>query len=148
MDQTRSPSLRSLSRRARRARRAQRGMTLIEIMIVVVIMAMIASAVSIGVFSQAKKAKVSAAEEGVRTVEHAAQLWQQDHHGCPTVQQLVSDRVLDAHASTRDPWGNEYTLTCDGDEVTVRSKGPDGRDGTDDDIPQQHASGESSGGGH
>ena len=84
-------TLRRLARLARSARRrAQRGMTLIEIMIVVVIMGLIASAVGIGVFNQAKKAKEQTAQQEVRAIEHAVQLWQQDHpSGCPTVAQQI-----------------------------------------------------------
>ncbi len=127
---------RRLSRRALR-RIAQRGMTLIEIMIVVVIMGLIASAVGIGVFNQAKKARVETATAETRSIEHAVQLWQQDHPtGCPTVAQLQADRVLDNHARSKDPWDNEYSVSCENGDVTVRSKGPDGQEGTDDDIPR------------
>jgi general secretion pathway protein G len=118
-------------------RRAQRGMTLIEIMIVVVIMGLIASAVGIGVFNQAKKAKEQTAQQEVRAIEHAVQLWQQDHpNGCPTVAQLQADRVLDSHSRSKDPWDNDYIISCDNGDVNVRSKGPDGQEGTDDDIPR------------
>jgi general secretion pathway protein G len=128
---------RSLRRITRSARRAQRGMTLIEIMIVVVIMGLIASAVGIGVFSQAKKAKEQTAQQETRAIEHAVQLWQQDHpSGCPTVAQLQADRVLDSHSRSKDPWDNDYIVSCDNGDVTVRSKGPDGQEGTDDDVPR------------
>ena len=33
-----------------------------------------------------------------------------------------------------DPWGNAYVLERDGADVRVSSCGPDGQDGTDDDI--------------
>ncbi len=127
---------RRLSRRALR-RAVQRGMTLIEIMIVVVIMGLIASAVGIGVFNQAKKARVETATTETRSIEHAVQLWQQDHPtGCPTVSQLQADRVLDSHSRSKDPWDNDYIISCDNGDVNVRSKGPDGQEGTDDDIPR------------
>jgi general secretion pathway protein G len=124
-----------LRRKAGRA--AMRGMTLIEIMIVVVIMGLIASAVGIGVFNQAKKAREQTAQQEVRAIEHAVQLWQQDHpSGCPTVAQLQADRVLDNHTRSKDPWDNDYSVSCENGDVTVRSKGPDGQEGTDDDIPR------------
>lgn len=124
------------ARGPRRGRR--RGMTLVEIMIVVVIMGLIASAVGIGVFSQLKKAKVDQAKQEVRSVEHAAELWRADHSsGCPTVERLVSDGVLDRRQRTKDPWDNDYILTCEGGEVSVHSKGPDGVDGNEDDVPQR-----------
>ncbi len=130
----------TVTARARRRalrRYAQRGMTLIEIMIVVVIMGLIASAVGLGVFSQARKARVETATTEVRTIEHAVQLWQQDHpNGCPTVSQLQADRVLNDRTRSKDPWDNDYIVTCENGDVTVRSKGPDGQEGTDDDIPR------------
>lgn len=121
----------------RRAR--QRGMTLVEIMIVVVIMGMIASAVGIAVFNQLKEARVKTAEQETRTVENAVQLWQTDHSGCPTMAQLKSDGKINRSARDRDPWDNEYIITCDSGEVTVRSKGPDGVDGNEDDVPRRRS---------
>jgi len=120
---------------ARRA--AQRGMTLVEIMIVVVIMGMIASAVGIAVFNQLKEARVKTAEQEARTIENAVQLWQTDHSGCPTMTQLKSDGKINRNARDRDPWDNEYTINCEGGEVTVRSKGPDGVEGNEDDVPRR-----------
>ena len=121
--------------RLRRA--AQRGMTLVEIMIVVVIMGMIASAVGIAVFNQLKEARVKTAEQECRTIENAVQLWQTDHSGCPTMAQLKSDGKINRNARDRDPWDNEYLISCDGSDVTVRSKGPDGVDGNEDDVPRR-----------
>ena len=127
--------------RARRLSRAlrftQRGMTLIEIMIVVVIMGLIASAVGIGVFNQAKKARIEDAKQAVRTIEHAVQLWQQDHpSGCPTMEQLIREGTLDRRQRSKDPWENDFVIQCENSDVSVHSKGPDGQDGTDDDIPR------------
>lgn len=36
--------------------------------------------------------------------------------------------------SVRDPWGNEYQMSCDGRGIVVQSVGEDGRSGTADDI--------------
>ncbi len=123
---------------ARTARRAQAGMTLVEIMIVVVIMGLIASAVGIAVFDQAKRARVDTAGQEVRTLEHAIELWRQDHpSGCPTVERLVSDGILNRRQRTKDPWDNDYQISCEGGDVAVHSKGPDGIDGNDDDVPRR-----------
>lgn len=123
----------------RLSRVAQRGMTLIEIMIVVVIMGMIASAVGIAVFNQLKEARVKTAEQEARTISNAVELWQTDHSGCPTMAQLKSDGKINRNARDRDPWDNEYVIACENNEVTVHSKGPDGVDGNDDDVPRRRA---------
>lgn len=121
------------------SRAAQRGMTLIEIMIVVVIMGMIASAVGIAVFNQLKEARIKTAEQECRTIANAVELWQTDHSGCPTMAQLKSDGKINRNARDRDPWDNDYVISCDNGEVTVHSKGPDGTDGNDDDVPRRRA---------
>ncbi len=141
---TPSPPPRPLREAARRSirralRAAQRGMTLTEIMIVVVIMGLIASAVGIAVFDRLKEARVKTCEQDVRQIENAAELWQTEHRGCPTMAQLREDRALDRRARERDPWDNEYIIGCEGGEVRVHSKGPDGQDGTDDDVPRRRA---------
>ena len=132
-------NLRALRRaHSRSARRRQRGMTLVEIMIVVVIMGLIASAVGIAVFDQAKRARVDTAGQEVRTLEHAIELWRQDHpNACPTVERLVADGILNRRQRTKDPWDNDYQISCEGGDVTVHSKGPDGIEGNDDDVPHR-----------
>ena len=94
------------------ARAAERGFTLLEIMIVLAIMGLIVTGVSIKVFSQLKKAKVSTAKIGVKKVADAA--------------------------DAKDPWGTAYVFRCPGtqdtDGVDVSSWGPDKADGTADDI--------------
>ena len=119
-------------------RRRMRGMPLVEIMLVGVIMGLIASAVGIAVFDQAKKARVDTAGQEVRTMEHAIELWRQDHpSGCPTVERLVSDGILNRRQRTRDPWDNDYLISCENGETNVHSKGPDAIDGNEDDVPRR-----------
>ncbi|MBL8602575.1 MAG: type II secretion system protein GspG [Myxococcales bacterium] len=136
-----APRTTSRPRRALRrfARAAQRGMTLVEIMIVVVIMGLITSAVGIAVFDRLKEAKVKTCEQEIRSIENAVELWQSEHRGCPSMAQLREDRALDRRARDRDPWDNEYLISCEGGEARVHSKGPDGAEGTDDDVPRRRA---------
>jgi general secretion pathway protein G len=53
---------------------------------------------------------------------------------CPTVAQLKERGLLDRSFSAKDHWGNAFEVTCDGDEVTVRTNGPDHKRGTQDDV--------------
>lgn len=53
---------------------------------------------------------------------------------CPSVAQLKEGGLLERGFSARDPWGNSYEVTCDADEITVRTEGPDHKPGTHDDI--------------
>jgi hypothetical protein len=47
---------------------------------------------------------------------------------------LKRDRQIDSASSGTDPWGNPWRIVCHADEVIVSSAGPDGIDGTRDDI--------------
>lgn len=115
-------------------------MTLIEIMVVVIIMGLIASAVGFSVFGQLKRAKIRTAEQEIDVVRSSVRLYENDHPGqCPTVEQLQAEGFLDRNRRTVDPWGHGYVIACETGEVGVMSPGPDGRPGTDDDIPSAAA---------
>lgn len=124
------------SKRLRRlARRRREGMTLIEIMIVVIIMALIATAVGVAVLPQFTKAKIRTAETNVHAIREGVQAYILDgYDGCPTVADLIETREIDETSETTDPWGNDYAIECNGDNVTVTSAGEDGQMGTEDDI--------------
>jgi len=120
--------------KGRRKKRLE-GMTLVEIMVVVIIMTLIASAVGVAVFQQKKKADVKDTKMGAAAVSSACTLWISEHAGqCPSVQQLMDDGDLDAHKRTKDAWDHDFTIECNDDGVTVKSAGPDGQMGTEDDI--------------
>ena len=46
----------------------------------------------------------------------------------------VDEHILNSATRTEDPWGNEFQIECDGDEISVASNGADGEQGTEDDI--------------
>lgn len=120
-----------------RARALARGMTLIEIMIVVAIIAMVGGAVAVVAIPRMREAQVKTAETAARTVRNAVQQWQlanNDYASCPTVSELVQEKHLDSGQSTTDPWGEEFAIRCDGDEIVVASKGPDKKVGSADDV--------------
>lgn len=111
-------------------------MTLVEIMIVVIIMAMIAAAVGVAVLPRLNQARIEQARTDAQAVRGAVEMYlaQNPSADCPTVQELVSERMLNASSRTRDPWDHEFAIECEGDDVTVISAGPDGQMGTEDDI--------------
>jgi general secretion pathway protein G len=121
--------------RERRRRRGRQGMTLIEIMIVVVIMAMIAGAAGFAAMESANRARIDNTQAQVRSLASVAEAYLLHHPGagCPSLEQLAEDRLLNRGSTRVDPWGGDFILSCDGD-VNVRSAGPDGQDGTGDDI--------------
>jgi general secretion pathway protein G len=123
------------SRKAKRLAR-QEGMTLIEIMIVVIIMAMIATGVAVAVIPRLEKARIDTAKSNVSAIRTAVQLYLAENaNKCPSMDELLNERYLDKGKSTRDPWDREFTITCQpGEDPDVFSAGPDGQEGTEDDV--------------
>lgn len=117
-------------------RGAQRGVTLVEVLIVVAIIAMVAGGVTVFALPRYRESQIKLAGTGAQTIRGAVQNWQAttNETTCPTISQLVQEKYLDPGASTSDPWGQPYTLTCTDDEVVVTSAGPDKKKGSSDDI--------------
>lgn len=124
------------ARRAAAARRGQAGMTLVEIMIVVIIMAMIAAAVGVAVLPRLQDARIEQARTDAQSIRGAVEMYLAQNPGsdCPSVQELVSERILSSRTRTADPWENEFAVECEGDDISVVSAGPDGQMGTGDDV--------------
>jgi general secretion pathway protein G len=129
-----SESREQRKRAQRRRRRAQAGMTLIEIMIVMVIMALIAAGAGFAIIPQLAKAKIKATQGDAKAIGSAAEMYLADSKDCPTVQKLIDTKILNKKNRTKDAWDNEFTIECDEDGPVVRSAGPDGQMGNDDDI--------------
>ncbi len=109
-------------------------MTLIEIMVVMVIMALVATAAGFAILPALRRAKVKQTSGDAKAVASAAELYLSEHDNCPTVQDLVSEKILDKNKNTQDAWSHDFSIECDQDGVTVRSAGPDGQMGTEDDV--------------
>lgn len=130
-----SPNIDSL-RATRIARAKARGMSLLEIMIVIAIMSLIATGVGFAIVPRWQKAQVDTATTNARAIRNAAISWRatSGDDGCPTVSQLVADKMIDSASKTEDPWGAAFKIVCTEDDIMVTSSGPDKKDGTQDDI--------------
>jgi general secretion pathway protein G len=113
-----------------------RGLTLVEMIVVITIIGVLTAAISIGVMSAKKKADVGAAKTACNTIRDATIQWKAIHSGedCPTVDQLKQEKILDTGFSLKDPWGGLFKVSCEADEITCTSAGPDRKDGTEDDL--------------
>ena len=47
---------------------------------------------------------------------------------------LLEAGTIDHSRRTADAWDNPFIIECDGDDILVRSNGPDGQPGTEDDV--------------
>jgi general secretion pathway protein G len=128
--------MRPLDRHSAIRRAASRGLTLVELVIVITIIGVLTAAISVGVMAAKKKADIGTTNTACNSVRSATILWKNSHPGddCPTVEQLKSEGLLERGFSSKDPWGNAFRLTCDVDEITCMTNGPDHKEGTDDDI--------------
>jgi len=117
-------------------RRAQRGVSLIEILIVVAIIALVSASTAVAVHKFWWDAQDKDAKTNARTIRGAVKSWWVEHDSslCPTIQQLVSDQILDKDHSPTDPWGKPYRIECAENDVTIYSDGRDHIAGTKDDI--------------
>jgi general secretion pathway protein G len=111
-------------------------MTLIEIMVVVAIISLIMGGIGFVAFQRFQTAQLDTARnQAVQQQQLVEQYMLQKRGKCPkTWEDLKSAGVTTK--VTKDPWGNEYILKCPGEHgpVDVSSPGPDGEQGTDDDI--------------
>lgn len=120
--------------RSRRSRLA-RGVTLIEILIVLAIIGLIAGGVAAVAIPKLAEARIKTAKTDCISIHGPADLWRADHQNeCPTLDALKAAKTFAAGGNTNDPWGKPYQIRCDSDELRVFSYGPDGKDGTADDI--------------
>jgi hypothetical protein len=53
---------------------------------------------------------------------------------CPSTEALVEGGFINRSTRSSDAWDNDFSIDCEGDEITVVSAGPDGQMGTEDDI--------------
>jgi len=119
-------------------RQADQGMTMLEIMIVLAIIGLVMSVVGVGVFSNWKKAQVKVARVAVNEIaQKTIQFMTDNNNECPkSVDDLVAQKYMPK--KQKDPWNHDFILRCPGtvnvDGIDVVSLGPDGQEGTPDDI--------------
>jgi general secretion pathway protein G len=119
-------------------RAAEGGMTMLEIMIVLAIIGLVMSVVGVGVFQQFKKAQKKVAQVAVNEIaSKSVQFMTDNNNECPkTIDDLVAQKYMPK--KQKDPWNHEFILRCPGtvntDGIDVVSLGPDGQEGTADDI--------------
>jgi general secretion pathway protein G len=119
-------------------RAAEAGMTMLEIMIVLAIIGLVMSVVGVGVFQSFKKAQKKIAQVAVNEIaSKTVQFMTDNNNECPkSVDDLVAQKYMPK--KQKDPWNHDFILRCPGtvnvDGIDVVSLGPDGQEGTPDDI--------------
>jgi len=116
-------------------RKHQEGMTLIDIMIVITIFAMIAGGVAVALLPRLEEARIKSTKTDAQALRSAVMLYVADNpRGCPTVEDLVTERYLDSSRRTADAWDTPFQISCEDGDIVVISAGPDLEFNTEDDI--------------
>jgi general secretion pathway protein G len=122
----------------RMAQSSERGMTLIEIMVVVAIIGLMMGTVGVVAYNRYQKAKLTNAKQIVNNIKQALVHYAMDSEDpCPKdLHELYTSKLIDK--DPKDPWGEDLLYKCPGEHETdgadVISKGPDKKEGTEDDI--------------
>ena len=143
----------SVNNRQRRQckRRPRRGFTLMEVLLVLVILVVLGSIVVPMVTGIGESANVKAATIQVAALERAIDMYKFETKQFPGSMDDLVTKPSDAKMAKNwhgpyiktnkdliDPWDNEYKYDAKGkknqNSYDVWSMGPDGQDGTDDDI--------------
>jgi general secretion pathway protein G len=140
------------SRNVRRhvRRTVHRAFTLMEVLLVLIILVVIGTIVVPNVLGTQDKANLTAAKAQIAPLKAAIRMYRLNMNKYPATLNDLFERPSDATEAEKwgkpyltekvapDPWGNEYQYAYPGkhnpDEFDVWSTGPDGQDGTDDDI--------------
>lgn len=128
-------------------RRKQSGFTLIEIMVVVVILGILAALVVPQVMNRPEQAKVTVAQNDIKAVSAALDMYKLDNFAYPSTQQGLEALVEKPTGNPQpknwnrdgylkqipqDPWGNPYQYLSPGTEgrpYDLYSFGADGKEG-------------------
>jgi general secretion pathway protein G len=122
----------------------QGGFTLIEIMVVIVILGLLATLVVPSVLGASDEAKVQKARTDVHTIADAVRMYKIRNNKTPnSIEELTQP---DAKGKPfiedvgKDPWDHEYVIhDLERGDFEVISLGPDGNEGTEDDISSKRS---------
>lgn len=130
--------------------RRQGGFTLIELLLVLVILGVLAAIVVPKFSGRTEQAKLTAAKTQIATFGTALDAYEVDVGAYPKGRAGLEDLVQQPRDAQNwrgpylkgeiplDPWGNAYVYECPGKQnasgYDLYSMGPDGREGSEDDV--------------
>ncbi len=127
----------------------ERGFTLLELLVVIVILSLLAALVIPKLTGRVDEAKIDTAKVQLKELKRTLEMYKLDNGTFPTTEQglkaLVKKPTTPPEPKKwrqyldhvpKDPWGNEYVYISPAENhpFELKSKGPDGELGTDDDI--------------
>jgi general secretion pathway protein G len=129
-------------------KKSRRGFTLIELMVVIVILGLLAALVAPKFLKRGEEAKVTTTEVQMKNIEQALKLYKLHNSFYPTTEQGLKALVEKPEEDPvpkkwkgpyleripKDAWGNDFIYISDGKQFNLISPGPDGEEGTEDDL--------------
>lgn len=134
----------NLAPRRRRPQRPVRGFSLLEIMVVLVLIGMVVSLITVNVMGRLDQGKIDTARSQAYELAKSVDIYKLQTGSWPSTGQGLQVLVTPPKGKPiidqlpKDPWNNDYVLIVPGQKNTnkfdIRSKGPDGQEGTEDDV--------------
>ena len=128
---------------AKRPRAAQSGFTLIEVLLVVVIIGILVAVVAPRLGGRVGESQVSAAKQSMDAIRLAVDMYEVDNGYYPaSLQNLITKGseqnwrgpYIRSGTLPKDPWQREFIYSRSDTSFEIRSMGPDGADGSADDV--------------
>ena len=121
------------------ARKAKEGFTLIEILVVVANIGMLGAVAEPAYMNYLADARITTTRSIIKNIEDACQMYNMKHGGkypsqLSELQEGDDDNPPLLDGGIEDPWGNEIKYERKGKRIYLTSFGPDGEEGTEDDI--------------
>ena len=129
--------------------KGNKGFTLLELLVVIVILSLIAALVIPKITGRVDEAKIKTTKVQLKELKRALEMYKLDNGMYPTTEQglkaLVEKPKIPPEPKKwkkyldsvpKDGWGNDFVYISPAEKhpFELKSKGPDGELGTDDDI--------------
>jgi len=127
----------------------KKGFTLIELLVVIVILGILAAIVVPRITGRVDEARIEATKVQIKAIKDSLEQYKLDNGFYPTTEQGLRALVEKPNSPPvptrwrqyldklpKDAWGNDFIYISPGVQrpFELRSLGPDGREGTEDDI--------------
>jgi general secretion pathway protein G len=117
------------------------GFTLVEVLLVVAILGILAGVVVVSVRNRVPQTQVAACRMSIKSLGTAIDAYEVDNGVLPGSLQNLSTKGGEMNwngpyiqGTPKDPWGNPFSYSRDGNSYRIVSGGPDGNVGSGDDI--------------